>query len=119
MSQKSAKDMFKMLLEQKKESTKCLSKAELKQLEKIEEQKLITKLKRRERYATDPEFKARQQEFSRASMRKDAIKKKEAKKGVKEMKQEEHTEQHEEPEEQYEEPEAPIPKKKINARNLF
>ena len=109
MSEKSAKEMFKMLLEQKKQATQGLSKAELNQIEKLEEQKLLTRLKRRERYATDPEFKARQQEHARVSMRKNASKKKDVY---------ESNEQSQQPV-QHEEQVQPPPKKQINARNLF
>ena len=76
MAEKSAKEAFKRYLQVKKEATQNLSKPEQKEIDRLEEQTILRRVQKRERYATDPEYQSKKRESSKLSMRKSNAKKK-------------------------------------------
>jgi hypothetical protein len=134
MTEISAKDLFKSYLSHKKMATQNLTKNQRKELEKMEESAILKKVQRRQQYATDDEFRSKQQASARKSMAKSKGKKK-TEKVIPDGYESNQPEQQEHDETQYEveqpqkrqpqkvqqsEPDmSSMPKKSPNQRRLF
>ena len=76
MAETSTKIAFKKYLQQKKQATKNLSKLEQNEINRLEEQKILKRVKTRERYATDEEFREKQKACAKKTMKKVRLTKK-------------------------------------------
>jgi len=65
-----SKQAFKQYLKQKKAAVQSLSKADQNQVQRLEEQAVVKRIQKRERYASDDEYRTKQQASAKVSMRK-------------------------------------------------
>jgi hypothetical protein len=70
MTENSSKQAFKKYLQEKKASSEKLTKLEQNELKRLEEETVVNRLIKRERYASDPEYRQKQQAHARESMKK-------------------------------------------------
>ena len=96
MAEINSKEAFKMYLDQKKQVTENLTKLEQKELKRLEEEQILKRLMKRERYATDYEFRIKQQTSARTTMRKKKEQKNIAFAGLKKATKSEDIEEYEE-----------------------
>ena len=112
MTENSTKLAFKKYLQLKKDATKNLTKLEQNELKKMEEEAIVKRVIKRDRYATDAEYREKQQAHARISMKKTKAKMKDVQVDV--VEEPEDIEQVEE-----EEPQYVVEKTKFHPSKLF